>query len=215
LQAPANQLAKVAGRRTEVAAAIAVLMLALGFTLGGYREPILKSTIRLAQSMGLAREPPDADTAYAAYQDRKYSIALRLARPLAEQGVARAQFILGSLYYSGQSVPQDSSEALKWFRRAADQDDAGAELALAVMYAEGRGVPQDLAEAASWFRRAADQGDARAQYNLGLSYTNGEAGEQDNVSAHMWFNLAAAHFPTSDTDSRSAAITRRTWWRRR
>jgi hypothetical protein len=179
LQAPANQLAEVAGRRTEVAAAIAVLMLALGFTLGGYREPILKSTIRLAQSMGLAREPPDADTAYAAYQDRKYSIALRLARPLAEQGVARAQFILGSLYYSGQSVPQDSSEALKWFRRAADQ------------------------------------GDARAQYNLGLSYTNGEAGEQDNVSAHMWFNLAAAHFPTSDTDSRSAAITRRTWWRRR
>jgi TPR repeat protein len=213
LQAAPSRFAEVARRGTEGAGAVAALMLALGFTLGFtlgvYREPIQQSAIRLAQSLGSARGAPSADAAYAAYQDRKYAVALRLARPLAEQGVAGDQSVLGRLYYSGQGVPQDYDEALKWFRRAADQDDAGAELALGVMYSEGQGVPQDRAEAASWFRRAADQGDARAQYNLGLSYADGEAGEQDNVSAHVWFNLAAAHFPASDPDSRSAAVTRR------
>ncbi len=92
---------------------------------------------------------------------------------------------------------------------AADQDDVAAQFHLGVMFAKGQGVPQDKAEATKWFRRAADLGDAQAQYNLGLFYAKGEAGEPDNVSAHMWFNLAAAHFPPSDTNDRTAAVRNR------
>jgi TPR repeat protein len=184
-------------------------MLALGFTLGVYREPIQEAVIGFAQTLGFARGAVNADAAYAAYQEGDYATALRLARPLAAGGDARAQSMLGLLYYGGRDVPQDHNEALRWFRRAADQDDAAAQLYLGVMFSEGQGVPQDNAEAATWFRRAADLGDAQAQYNLGLSYAKGETGEPDNVSAHVWFNLAAAHFPASDTGDRSAAIRNR------
>jgi hypothetical protein len=206
LQVALKQCSEVAGRRTKE---VAVLMLALGFTLGVYHEPIQRAAIGFAQFLGFAREAPSGDAAYAAYQDRKYAIALRLAGPLAEAGDARAQSVLGLLYYGGYGVQQDDAEALNWFRRAADQDDAVAERNLGVMFSEGRGVPQDQAEAAKWLRRAADRGDARAQYNLGVLYAEGVGGQPDNVSAHMWFNLAAAHFPESDADSRAAAASER------
>jgi TPR repeat protein len=211
LQAALNKCSEQARRwtefRREVTGAIAVLMLALGFTLGVYREPLQEAVIGLAQTLGFASG--DSDAAYAAYQDGHYATALRLARPLAAEGDAHAQTTLGLLYYHGNGVPQDPDEAVKWFRRAADQDDATAQFHLGVMFSKGEGVPQDNAEAADWFRRAANLGDAPAQYNLGLFYTKGVAGEPNNVSAHMWFNLAAAHFPASDIDGRGAAVRNR------
>ena len=69
-------------------------MLALGFTLGVYREPIQQAAIGLAQTLGLAKE--NSDAAYAAYQEGRYATAMRLARPLAAEGDARAQSVLGS-----------------------------------------------------------------------------------------------------------------------
>ncbi len=40
-----------------------------------------------------------------------YPTALRELRPLAEQGVAEAQFLLGVMYHYGQGVPQDYVQA--------------------------------------------------------------------------------------------------------
>jgi hypothetical protein len=213
LQAALNQCTQTAARWTafwrEVTGAVAVLMLAIGFTLGVYHESIQQAAIGLFQTLGLARGAADGDAAYAAYQKGDYAAALRLARPLAAEGDARAQSTLGLLYYGGRGLPQDYGEALRWFRAAADHDDTTAQLHLGVMFSEGRGVPQDSAEAAKWFHRAADLGDGHAQYNLGLFYAKGEAGEPDYVSAHMWFNLAVAHFPASDTSDRIAATNYR------
>jgi TPR repeat protein len=213
LQTALNQCTQAAGRWMafwrEVTGAVAILMLALGFTLGVYHESIEQAAVGLFQTLGLARGAADSDAAYAAYQKGDYATALRQARPLAAEGDARAQSTLGLLYYGGRGLPRDYGEASRWFRLAADQGDASAQFYLGVMYSEGRGVPQDSAEAAKWFQRAADLGDAQAQYNLGLFYAKGEAGEPDNISAHMWFNLAAAHFPPSDTSNRIAAINYR------
>jgi hypothetical protein len=100
---------------------IAVLMLALGFTLGVYREPIQERLLGVAQTFGLVNESSDA--AYAAYQEGLYATALRLARPLANEGDARAQLVLGLLYYGGLGVPEDTAEALRWFRHAAGRGD--------------------------------------------------------------------------------------------
>jgi hypothetical protein len=205
LQAALSQCSEVArtGFRREVTWAIALGMLALGFTLGVYREPVQQAVIGVAQALGLAKGT--ADAAYAAYQEGRYPTALRLARPLATEGDARAQSMLGLLYYRGHGVSEDNDEALKWFRQAASQGDAAAQFYLGLMFFDGQGVPQDRAEAMNWFRRAADQGDAQAQYNLGVFYAKGEAGEPDNVKAHVWFNLAAAHFSPSDTSDRNTA----------
>jgi uncharacterized protein len=98
------------------------------------------------------------EDARAAYGNSDYATALRLLSPLAEQGPAKAQTILGVMYANGQGVPQNSSEAMKWYRLAADQGDAAAQTALGVIYANGLGVPQDRPKAVEWTRTAADQG---------------------------------------------------------
>jgi TPR repeat protein len=78
------------------------------------------------------------------------------------------------MYYYGEGVSRDYSEALRWFRRAADQGEANAECSLGSMTYHGRGVQQDDAVAANLFRRAADQGLARAEYDLGYCITTGK-----------------------------------------
>ena len=48
-----------------------------------------------------------------------YKEALRWARPAAEQGEARAQFLVGLMYDLGQAVPQDYVQAHMWYNLAA------------------------------------------------------------------------------------------------
>jgi hypothetical protein len=185
------------------------LALALGVALGANLDPIGRSVSELTRSLGLAQAAADAEAAHAAYQSGGYAAALRLARPLAEAGDARAQSLVGSIHYRGRGVARNDAEALRWFRRAADQGEAEAQFHLAIMHGEGQSVPQDHAEAARWFRLAAEGGHAQAQYNLGLAYAKGEGVEQDHVRAHMWFNLAAARFAGSDSRNRGIAARSR------
>ena len=128
----------------------------------------------------------------AAYKRGDHATALRLWRPLAEQGVAEAQNNLGLMYASGEGVPQDDAEAVKWFRLAAEQGDASGQSRLGIMYTDGKGVPQDFNEAAKWTRKAAEQGDAHAQALLAGMYALGQGVPTDIVLAYMWYNLAAA-----------------------
>jgi TPR repeat protein len=102
--------------------------------------------------------------AIAAYDRDDYATALRLFRPLADQGNAEAQFNLGSIYSRGEGVSQNLAEGIKWFRKAADQGHTEAISRLAFIYSEGVGVPQDYAEAVKWYRKGADQGNADAQH---------------------------------------------------
>jgi uncharacterized protein len=93
----------------------------------------------------------------AAYDQRDYVTAMRLFRPLANQGDALAQTTLGEMYASGKGVPQDYAQALVWFRKAADQWYAPAQDDLSRMYAEGEGVPQDYVLAYMWANLAASR----------------------------------------------------------
>jgi uncharacterized protein len=94
------------------------------------------------------------EDAVAAHARGDYATTLLLLRPLADQGLAKAQERLGALYYGGQGVPQDYAEAVKWFRLAAKRGDANALYALGLMYYNGQGVAQDYTEAVKWFRLA-------------------------------------------------------------
>jgi hypothetical protein len=58
------------------------------------------------------------EDATAAWGKGDYATALRLIRPLADQGNASAQYYLGSMYYNGHGVPQDYAEAVRWYPRA-------------------------------------------------------------------------------------------------
>ncbi|HKF10798.1 MAG TPA: tetratricopeptide repeat protein [Xanthobacteraceae bacterium] len=198
------------GFRVRFTIGVAVIALAIGFTLGVYRHAIKEAFVVTAAAVGLASGPGDAaDEAEAAFQKGDYAKALKLARPLADEGNARAEAIIGQAYYRGRGAPHDDAEAAKWLKPAAEKGNAVAGYTLGVMYGEGRGVPQDFAEAARWYRAAAERGDAPAQYNLGLAYARGEGVAQDAVAAHMWFNLAAARFPPTDARNRAAAVKNR------
>ena len=95
------------------------------------------------------------EDANAAYGKENYATALRLFRPLADQGDASAQDYLGFMYQHGQGVPQDYAQAVKWYRLAADRGYAWAQFRLGLMYANGQGVPLDDVEAHKWFNLAA------------------------------------------------------------
>lgn len=138
-----------------------------------------------------------------AYVKGDYATALRLLRPVADQGDASAQYFLGLMYQRGNGVPQDYTAAVKWYRKAADQGYALAQNNLGFLYVNGTGVPQNYAEALKWYRPAADQGLALAQYNLGIMYENGDGVPVDHVSAYMWFSLAAAQGLQEATKNRN------------
>jgi TPR repeat protein len=170
------------------------LRLSSRLTLSGVIVAVLLST-----SSAFAGTSEDCAAA-AAYGQQDYAAALRLCRPLAEQGDAKAQSALGFMYTNAEGVQQDYAESAKWYRKAAEKGYARAQSALGFMYDTGSGVPQDYAEAVKWNRKAAEQGDAEAQNWLGLTYWIGKGVTQDYILAHMWLNLAAAHSRTDFSD---------------
>jgi TPR repeat protein len=154
-------------------------------------KTVVVAIILAAGIAGSATAGPAEDGA-AAYKRGDYVTAMRFLRPLAHQGNADAQFLLGAIYGRGEGVEQDYSTAVTWYRKAADQGHPGAQWSLGTMYQDGRDVPRAFAAAANWYRKAADQGHVLAQYDLGTMYAKGEGVPQDYVSAHMWYILAAA-----------------------
>ena len=86
--------------------AIAAVLLVLSFV-----EPVTAGPLE------------DAD---AALKRRDYASALRLIRPLAEQGDANAQYNFGVFYDNGLGVPQDKVRAYMWFNLSAAQGREGA-----------------------------------------------------------------------------------------
>jgi uncharacterized protein len=139
--------------------------------------------------------PVDAgplEDAIASYNSGDYATALRLIRPLADQGKAGAQYVLGAMYFGGLGVPQDEAEAVRWSRLAAERGDFYAPSILGFMYFNGRGVQQNYVEAARWLRVGADHGNRQSQFFLADMYSLGHGVPQDYVLAHMWSNLSAA-----------------------
>ena len=108
----------------------------------------------------------DFQKGVAAYKSGDYATALREWTPLAEQGDAGAQFLIGTMYSEGGiGVPQDDKTAVKWYRLAAEQGSASAQYNLGTMYGLGQGVIQDNVYAHMWWNIAASQGNKDAVTN--------------------------------------------------
>jgi TPR repeat protein len=127
----------------------------------------------------------------AAYEHNDFETALKIWKPLADQGNAGAQFYLGLIYDLGQGVVQSDKEAVRFYRLAADQGQAMAQYYLGLMYDNGQGVTQDDKEAMRLYRLAGDQGSVLAQFHIGFMYENGRGITQDYNEALKWYGLAA------------------------
>lgn len=110
----------------------------------------------------------DFEMGLAAYRSGDYATALKEWRPLAEQGLAKAQHNLGVIYQKGRGVPPDYSLALDWYRRAAEQGFALSQFNLGVMYLEGQGAPKDHVQAYMWLKLADANGDEKAMARLNV-----------------------------------------------
>lgn len=153
----------------------------------------------LGQGVSYDQNDPPFKEANSLYAAGKYTEAIEIWHPLAEQGNARAQYAMGAMYSQGKGVAENHQEAVKWYRLAAEQGHAKAQLFLGMAYAQGQGVIEDKQEAVKWYRLAAKQGNSDAQGLLGLAYDFGSV-PLDKIKAHMWYSIAAA----IDTDARSA-----------
>ena len=89
-----------------------------------------------------------------------YQTTFKFLLPLAEQGNAEAQLMLGVMYARGIGVKQDDFEAVKWYRQAAEQGYANAQAILGFSYLLGQsGVQVNKSLAKEWFGKACDNGD--------------------------------------------------------
>ena len=122
--------------------------------------------------------------------------AFAILKPLATQGNAVAQYLLGLMYAHGQGVPRDYARARAWYRKAAAQGEAVAQTSLGLMYGYGQGVPRDWAQARAWWSKAAAQGEApgepAAQYRFGWAYVYGQGVPRDYAQALAWYRKAEA-----------------------
>lgn len=162
----------------------------------------LAGVLCLVTVKALAEAWDDYDAAVHAYALGHMQQALNGYLLLAEEGFALAQFQLGVMYFKGQGVDQDFTQAQTWFTKAAEQGNTEAQINLGFIFDQGLGVVQNHKKAFFWYRKAGEQGDANAQFNLGLMCEEGQGVVQDFIEAHKWYNLAGSNGHESATSNR-------------
>ena len=150
-----------------------------------------------------ASEQADFDRQYLkqgleAYYKGEYEKAAALLQPLADKGIARAQFRLAYMYYLGRGFKRDRQEAdrriraaLPAIRKFAEEGRAWAQSDIGSLYEDGLVLPRDFGEAVYWYRSAAEQGYPGAQTNLGIMYARGRGVSASRRTAIEWFQRAA------------------------
>ena len=128
----------------------------------------------------------------AAYKKRNYEVAMKLLKPLAEEGNPVAQETVGRMVERGKTVPADFREALEWYQKAADQGDALAQGHVGRIYRTGFfNGRADVGNALKYYRMAAAKNIAVAQLGLGSMYKAGEGVPENEAEAVTWFRKAA------------------------
>lgn len=137
-------------------------------------EPVSSRTVDDDPESSGAGEPAATETAAVdeaaarlnrgqrAFNAQDYDEAFAAWRPLAEEGVADAQYGIGFMYESGWGVDRDYSEAYRWYQLAAQQGHVKSQFNLGMLYRNGNGVAQNDALGLYWIQTAADRGDERA-----------------------------------------------------
>ena len=133
----------------------------------------------------------DLENGRQAFREGEYATAYRVLEPLAHEGIAEAQFLIGEMFLSGYSIPKFPVEAASLFRRAAKQGHAEAQFALSRLLSAGLGVERNDWLAAQWNLKAAMQGHGQAQLQMGYRYDLGDGVAVDRQEAVRWYVRAA------------------------
>ena len=99
----------------------------------------------------------DFEDGLRSYIRSDFTKAYELLSPLAEQGNARAQSILATMYRFGEGVAVDAEKAAFLMRQASLQGSVAAQYNLAQLYLTGFGVEQSIVHAMMWLTIALDE----------------------------------------------------------
>ena len=119
----------------------------------------------------------------------------------ADQGYARAIYILGYHTKQGDGTAPDEKKAEALFAEALkklvvianEKNDAAAQNLVGLMHSSGWGTPPDHAKAIAWYKKAAEKEHTSAQFNIGIQYVNGRGVLRDGAKAVEWYQRAAKH----------------------
>ncbi len=136
----------------------------------------------------------DLEKGLEAFEKKDYKTALEILLPLADNGDAKAQYIIGSMCERGLGIPQNYRESCRWYDLAYKQNDGMAVFRTGEIHHQGlMGFKQNFDIARGCFNKAALQGISEAQYNLGTIYEKGEGVDVNFIEAHKWYNIAASN----------------------
>ncbi len=165
------------------------------------KRPAQVSNNRTPSSVAKEREAFDRQylqRGLDAYYRGNYEQAAGLLQPLADKGVARAQFRIAYMHYLGRGFEKDRTTADEIIRAAlpavqkfADEGRGWAQSDIGSLYEDGLVLARDYAEAIYWYRSAAEQGYPGAQTNLGVMYARGLGVTSSRKTAVEWFQRAA------------------------
>jgi len=166
-----------------------------------FTQPTDPSSARTSRSQ--TREQQAFDKQYLkqgleAYYQGDYTKASALLQPLADKGVARAQFRLAYMYYLGRGFSKNTKiadtmirAALPAIQKFADEGRAWAQSDLGSLYEDGLVLRKNYREAVRWYTLSAEQGYPGAQTNLGIMYARGRGVVASRRKAIRWFQRAA------------------------
>src|SRR5437899_1343744 len=92
--------------------------------------PILAGVITVLILGSAAASAGPWEDGMVAYNRGDYLPAMKMFRPLAQGGNAKAQAVLGVMYRKGEGVARSSARAFMWFSLAAKKGDVSAKASL-------------------------------------------------------------------------------------
>ncbi|MDH5432305.1 MAG: sel1 repeat family protein [Gammaproteobacteria bacterium] len=125
------------------------------------------------------------------YRAESFKVALTTCTKAAEKESARAQWLLGNMYYHGLGTEVSDKKAFDWYLAAAQNDWTDAQYSIGLLYRDGEGVEKNVDEGFKWLKKAADNGLREASFEIGQLFYSDLMGEPDLANAIHWFKKAA------------------------
>lgn len=140
-----------------------------------------------------------------AFERGEFQTAFESSQPLATDGDADSQYLVGLMHDEGRGVPVDRALAAHWYALAAQYGHAAAQCNLGLLCFRGDGVERSTELATQWFERSSAQNFARAQGNLAVLLLLGHTSSGDRSADHA---RATELLRASSTagDARSSAL---------
>lgn len=123
-------------------------------------------------------------------KNQQYKLIFQSNIESAKKGDAKAQYVVGYMYYNGKGVPKDYIKAAEWYEKSAESEYTKALNNLAYLYQKGKGVEKEITKAEQLLLKSANMGDDVACLNLGIMYQTGKLGTANMEDAEYWYRKA-------------------------